>query len=62
MKERYFVVECCIENRAFNDENINFELHRLFSLVAEKCEEGNFNFKLMDINGNSCLTAKIEER
>ena len=62
MKERYFVVSVCLENSAFDAENINFELHRLFSLVAEKCEEGNFNFSLMDINGNSCLTAKIEER
>jgi hypothetical protein len=41
-----------LENSAFQEGNLNFEIARILKKLAAKIENGNIPEKILDINGN----------
>lgn len=57
--EQYVVLEMETDNAAFEDENKGYEAARIMQEAAQKIRNGNFDFKLYDLNGNA--VGQVEE-
>jgi hypothetical protein len=47
-----FVITFETDNAAFEDNGVAWEAARIFSDAAEKARDGNFSYRVRDINGN----------
>jgi len=56
-----FVLSFETDNAAFEENGVDWEAARIIAAAAEKARNGDLNFKLRDINGNSVGEAKDVE-
>ena len=60
---KIFKVAIATDNAAFSDSTyaLNLELARIFRVISDRCENGEFFGTVHDSNGNRCGEYRLEE-